>query len=91
MKRQLLIEVDCGEVTCQGCEFYDSKGEACEMFTISLVDDCVRDPRCVEAEAKARVIHAPVAGHEETNDEALARIDRIMRDEAIDAAFVGKG
>jgi hypothetical protein len=54
MKRQLLIEVDCGEVACKGCDFYSEKGESCEMFQSSLVDDCIRDPRCIEAENKAR-------------------------------------
>ena len=56
MKRQILIDIDCGEVTCQGCDFYDRKGGACDMFQCSLVDGCVRDPRCIEAETKARAL-----------------------------------
>lgn len=91
MKKQLLIEVDCGEVTCQECDFYNRKGEACEMFQTSLVDDCVRDPRCINAEQKARDLRFGWKHKEETNDEMLERTDRIMRDARLDEAMPDPG
>ena len=53
-KTQLLIEVNCGEMTCQGCDFYGSRSESCELFQRSLVDDCVRCAECIAAEQRAR-------------------------------------
>ena len=55
MKRQLLIEVDCGDVVCTNkCDWYDSKGEACSMFEARLVDGMVRHFQCLGAEERAK-------------------------------------
>lgn len=51
MKRQLLVEIDCGKVVCGDCDWFHDG--ACDMFQMSLVDDAVRDPLCLQAEAKA--------------------------------------
>lgn len=57
MKRQLLITIDAGEVVCQGCDWHkgdDEDGE-CLMFSMSLTDGVVRDPKCLKAEEEGRV------------------------------------
>jgi hypothetical protein len=56
MKRQLLIEVDCGKVVCDGCDWFNKRDETCAMFEVSLVDDCVRDKSCLVAEQRATAL-----------------------------------
>ena len=62
MKRQLLVEVDCGDVICGECSWYDRKGEACTMFEQRLVDGMVRDPYCIKVEDKAKELRRSCGG-----------------------------
>lgn len=54
-KHRLVIEVECGKLTCGDCDWHKGDGEdgECAMFEMYLVDGIMRDPKCLEAEAKA--------------------------------------
>ena len=52
-KRIIAIEIECGRVACGDCDWLDADKGVCEMFALTLEDDCVRDPKCLKAEAKA--------------------------------------
>ena len=55
-KRQLLITIDAGQITCADCDWHqwgDDEDGDCRLFERLLVDGCVRDPLCIEAEQKA--------------------------------------
>ena len=53
MKRIIAIEIDCGQVVCGDCDWFNKREESCDMFQMGLVDDCVRDPLCHKAEERA--------------------------------------
>ena len=52
-KRIIAIEVECGRVVCGDCDWLDEDKGVCEMFALTLDDGCVRDPKCLKAEALA--------------------------------------
>lgn len=52
---RLVVEVECGKVTCGDCPWHkgdDEDGE-CALFEEYLVDGVVRCSKCLEAEKKA--------------------------------------
>ena len=52
-KHTIAIEIDCGRVVCADCDWLDADKGVCEMFAVTLDDNCVRDPKCLKAEALA--------------------------------------
>ena len=76
MKRQLLIEVDCGEVTCMGCEWRKrypvAKRYYCDIFDAILKEDNVRCEQCLDAEKQAKELHDLVAAKSTDEDLAFA-------------------
>lgn len=56
MKRKIVVEINCGAITCGKCGFLDKNNYHCYMHGegVSCPEKPLRLPECLQAEKEAR-------------------------------------